>query len=105
MNTTAFPNQLLLTLTFLFAGIMVLFLVLNGVYSAKKGESSRLYMRLMHLSGIAATICNGIRVLLIYDDSRGVMLTANIVVLFTLAVSLYRSEHGQPNYEDEEEDA
>ena len=97
-------NKVMLILTLISAGVMVIFLIVNGVRTARGGESSKLYVRIIHLAGIAATIFNGIRVMFIYDDSRGTMLAANIIVLFSLLVSFSRSERGVQEIADDEDE-
>ncbi len=95
-------NQNLLIATFVCAGILALFLVLNIIRIARGKDSSKLFTILLHIAGIAAAVFNAVRVYFIYEDSKGVMVAANIIVIVSLLISLVRAIRGVP--EDEEED-
>ena len=89
-------NQILLTATLICVGLVAVFLVISIISASKNREVSKWNNRLLHLAGMAAAVLNGIRVTVLYADSRGVMVAANVIVFFSLLVSLIRAERGEP---------
>lgn len=93
-------DRILLIGTFVCIGILALFFILNIIRAVRGKEASKVFTIGLHLSGIAAAVFNAVRVFRIYDDSRGVMLAANIIVIISLVISLMRSVRGTPEMDE-----
>ena len=96
-------NQIFLILTFVCVGILVIAMIINIVRTARGKEASKAAAVVLHLAGIAAAVFNAIRIAPLYQDNRGVMIAANVIVIISLVVSLLRTLNGVPQDPDEDE--
>ncbi len=81
----------------------------NLVIAYRHGKPSAILGRCVYIFGILAALLNIVRVIRIYDNSQGVMLLANAIVLVCVIVAFYRSErapatHNEPNEESDAQD-
>ncbi len=98
-------NQFFLIATLTCVGLLVVCMAVNIVRAVQKKEHSKWMSRLMHLFGMLATVFNTIRIIPLYDDNRGTMIAANVIVFLSLIVSLVRSERPPVEEKDSDEDS
>ena len=92
-------DKIFLYATFFFVGMMVLSLILNVFYTAKKEKPSVWGTRGLYGFGILAAIANGIRMVLTAHSDKGTLIFANVIVIICLVIGLIRSEKGDPMME------
>lgn len=61
----------------------------------RRGQPSIVLGRCVFILGILAVLLNIIRIIRIYDNSRGVMLLANVIVLVSILVGFRRNERSR----------
>lgn len=81
--------------TVVFFALILFCWIGNIVLVGRKGNSSLLLSRGLYIFGLAAVLCNLLRVCLIYEGSRGVMITTNVIVFVCILIALIRSERGE----------
>lgn len=89
--------------TYLTYGVLVLFgmvllcWIINMILAKRKNENSVWLGRGVYMFGMLAVVLNAVRVWMLYDDSKGIMIAAHVVVLLSVVVSFFRMERENKN--------
>ena len=85
-------NQALLYATFAFLGIVVLMMLISILLVARNKPASIWITRISYLSGGIAVLLNLVRMIVAFDDYKGTLIFANVIVLLCIIVSAGRQE-------------
>lgn len=88
-----FRNVITIVIVAFFVLILVCWIG-NIILVKRRGTSSSLLTTGLYLFGIAATACNLIRVVLLYEGSRGVMIATNLIALVCIIAAMIRARKG-----------
>ena len=85
-------NQILMYGTFAFLGIVVLMMLISILMVARNKPASIWITRISYLSGGIAVLLNLVRMIIAFDEYKGTLIFANVIVLLCIVISAGRQE-------------